>query len=299
MTLFLTIFVLITAATISLLLITRRQARQVVFLPPAKRPPIQETPVNFGLDYQDVSVVTDDGLRLVGWFIPGERKAPILILHGSPGGRQDSLVEAAYLAGAGFPVLLGAFRAHDQSEGEIISFGFHEQKDIMAWHRWLRAREEVNPDRIGIFGESMGGGAGIIYAAAHPEICCLAAASAFALDRETITAFIKHELDPPGWTIPFLRALLQFWVEQEAGFQSDALDTKRAVGEISPRPVLIIHGGKDAKIGPRSGEQLFAAAGKPKKFWFVPEAGHVDFEDHRPEEYRRVLVEFFTQHLGE
>lgn len=299
MTLFLTILVLISAATISLLLITRRQARQVVLHPTEERPPIQETPADLGLDYQDVSAVTDDGLRLVGWFLPGERKAPVLILHGSPGGRQDGLAEAAYLSEAGFPVLLGAFRAHDQSEGEIISFGFHEQKDIRAWHRWLRAREEVDPDRIGIFGESMGGGAGIIYTASHPDIRCLAAASAFALDSETIAAFIKHELNPPGWTIPLLAGLLQFWAEREAGFQSEALDTRRAVGEISPRPVLLIHGGKDAKIGPHSGEQLYAAAGEPKEFWFVPEAGHVDFEDHRPEDYRRVLVEFFIQHLGE
>jgi fermentation-respiration switch protein FrsA (DUF1100 family) len=249
------------------------------------------------LDYQDVSVITEDGLRLVGWFVPGTLNTPVLILHGTPGGRQDGLVEAAYLNQAGFPVLLGAFRAHDRSEGELISFGYHEQRDIAAWHRWLQTREGLAPERIGIFGESMGGGAGIIFTASHPEIRCLAAASAFALDPETIAAFIKYELNPPRWTIPLLRGLLQFWAEREAGFQSKALNTERAVGEISPRPVLIIHGGNDTKIGPRSGERLFQAARQPKEFWFVPEAGHVDFEKHRPEAYRRTLVEFFSRYL--
>lgn len=291
------LFILLSAASAGLFLITRRQARKVVYHPLDKRQPIDHNPADFGLDYQNVSVVTDDGLRLVGWFVPGTLNTPVLVLHGTPGGRKDGLVEAASLNQAGFPILLGAFRAHDRSGGELISFGYHEQRDIAAWHRWLQAREGLDPERIGIFGESMGGGAGIIYTASHPEIRCLAAASAFALDPETIAAFIQYELNPPTWTIPLLRGLLQFWAEREAGFQSEALNTEQAVGEISPRPVLIIHGGNDTKIGPRSGERLFQAARPPKEFWFVPEAGHVDFEKHRPEAYRRTLVQFFTRHL--
>ena len=51
-------------------------------------------------------------------------------------------------------------------------------------------------------------------------------------------------------------------------------DVERAVGRLAPRPWLMIHGGKDAYIGPDIARTLFAEAREPKELWVVPKAKH-------------------------
>lgn len=283
----------------ALALVTRSQAQDIVNHPPEERPEIKETPEDYGMVYEKVSVITEDSLKLYGWYIPGENGATIMIAHGSPGGRQDGLYEAAFLNEGGYGVLLGSFRAHDECEGELISFGYHEQKDITAWHQYLLERDDIDPKRIGIFGESMGGGTGILYAAGDPGIAALATGSGFALTQEVIEKFIQFELDPPEWITPILASFIKFWAQREADFRTEDLDTEAVIAKISPVPILIIHGGEDDKIGPQSGLQLFGAAAEPKELLWIPEAGHVNFEDFQPEEYQGVLLRFFDQYLLE
>jgi fermentation-respiration switch protein FrsA (DUF1100 family) len=292
-----TVLVLILAGVFALGMVTRSQALDILYHPLQERPELLETPGDYGMEYESVSITTEDGLKLFGWFIPGKNKAIVMLQHGSPGGRQDGLYEAQVLNQAGLGVLLGSFRAHDECEGELISFGYHEQKDMAAWHEFLLGRDDVDPDRIGLFGESMGGGTSILYAAGDPRIAALATGSAFALTQETIETFIQFELDPPQLVTPILARFIRFWVEREYGCSTEALDTETAIAQISRVPVLIIHGGMDDKVGPSSGRQLYQAANQPKELLWIEEAGHVDFEQHRPEEYSEALVNFFTQHL--
>ena len=47
-------------------------------------------------------------------------------------------------------------------------------------------------------------------------------------------------------------------------------DPVKAVGEIAPRPLLLIHGSKDDETLPVNAERLFAAAGQPKRLWWTP-----------------------------
>jgi fermentation-respiration switch protein FrsA (DUF1100 family) len=293
------LIILFAVVFIALVIVTRSQAVDIVNHPPEERPEIKETPGDYGMVYEKVSVTTEDGLKLYGWYIPGENGATIMIAHGSPGGRQDGLYEAGFLNEGGYGVLLGSFRAHDECEGELISWGYHEQKDIAAWHQYLLGRDDVDPERIGLFGESIGGGTGILYTAGDPGIAALATGSGFALTQEVIEKFIQHELDPPQWITPILAGFIKFWAQREADFRTEDLDTEAVIANISPVPILIIHGGNDDKIGPDSGKQLFEAAAEPKELLWIPEAGHVNFEDFQPEEYQGALVRFFDQYLLE
>lgn len=220
-----------------------------------------------------------------------------MVQHGSPGGRQDGLFEAEFLNRHGYNVLLGSFRAHDESDGELISYGYQEVKDIAAWHQYLLDRDDVDQEKVSLFGESMGGEISILYTAQEEGIKVLVTASAPAITQETIKSFIEYETGLPGWITPILARLFVFWFERELGFQIEDVDTESVIGSISPRPVLIIQGGQDDKLDVESGQRLYDAASEPKEFWFVPEAGHVDFEDYRPEEYEQRVVAFFDQYL--
>jgi len=291
------IIILFVVLFIALTIVTRSQALDIVNHPPAERPEMEKDPGDYGMVFEVVSVTTEDGLKLYGWYIPGENGATIMILHGTPGGRQDGLYEADILNEAGYGVLMGSFRAHDECEGELISFGYHEQKDIAAWHQYLLSREDVDPKAIGLYGESMGGGTSILYTAKNPGIRALATGSGFALTQEVVVLFLNFDTDLPPALIPLLARFIVFWAERGADFKVEALETQAVISRISPVPILIIHGGSDDKIGPTVGKQLYEAAAEPKELIWFDESGHVNFEDYYPEEYPAALVGFFDQHL--
>lgn len=291
------ILVLIAVVFIVLAVMTRGIALDIVQHPLAERPEMEETPANYGMDFEVVSTTTEDGLALYGWFIHGNNNATIMIQHGSPGGRQDGLYEAQLLNQAGYSVLLGSFRAHDECDGDLISFGHYEQGDLRAWHIFLINRDDVDHTRIGLFGESMGGGTSILYAAGDRGVAAVATGSAFALTQEVVEKFIEFETDLPPALIPLLAKFIVFWAEGAADFKAEALDTESVIADISPVPILIIHGGLDDKIGPEVGRQLFAAAAEPKQLVWVEDAGHVNFEDFQPDLYKESLLGFFDKHL--
>jgi fermentation-respiration switch protein FrsA (DUF1100 family) len=289
---------------IGLNIMTRSLARDIIFHPMQERSdeglwPPDKTPGDYGLNYEEVSVITEDGLKLTGWFLPGDNGATVLIQHGTPGGRQDGLYEAAFLNEAGYTVLLGSFRAHDDCEGDLITFGFYERKDIQAWHKYLLSRADIDPNTIGLYGESMGGGTSILYAAGDPGVKAVATGSGFALTQKVVENFIIFDTDLPPSLVPFLARFIIFWAEQAGDFNSKVLDTQAVIADISPVPLLIIHGGSDDKIGPEVGRQLFAAAAEPKDLIWFEEAGHVNFEDFYPDQYQDAMLKFFARYLLE
>ena len=91
--------------------------------------------------------------------------------------------------------------------------------------------------------------------------------------------------------------MIRFWAEREGGFASAAVDAKRWIGRISPRPVLVMLGGADVVVSPVSGQRLFEAAGQPKEFWFEPAVGHGKFLATMPDEFERRVVGFFDREI--
>ncbi|MDX9954512.1 MAG: alpha/beta hydrolase, partial [Anaerolineae bacterium] len=150
----LVIAAVLVAGAIAVFAIMRLQGIAVVTYPMSQREQVRETPTDYGLPYEEVMVTTADGLSLVGWFIPSENGATVIAQHGYHGNRDNLLHDASMLHRHGYAVLLSTFRAHDLSEGEIITFGAKEVQDLEAWHQYLLARPDVDPARIGILGES-------------------------------------------------------------------------------------------------------------------------------------------------
>lgn len=179
--------IVLVVAVAALAILTRSQAHDLVTHPLEARRPMTQTPADYGLPYEDVTVTTADGLELVGWYLPSQNGAAIIAQHGFKGDRTDLLVTAEFLHRHGYGVLLTTFRAHDQSEGELITLGKNEMQDFEAWYQYLLTRDDVDPDRIGILGESMGGLVSIHYTAENPKIRALAVHSALASMEDSIS----------------------------------------------------------------------------------------------------------------
>ncbi len=280
-----------------LLIVARRIADQFLTQTPDRRRPLLQKPEDHGLASVAAQVMAEDGLLLNGWYLPGRNGATIIVQHGTPGGRQDGLVEAAFFNKRGYNVLLGSFRAHDDCDGLEISFGHHEMKDIKAWHQYLLRQPKVDARRIGIFGQSLGGSVAIRYAADNPDIAAVASASAPAVMTDALAHIVAREFPGPAWGARALTRLTVFWGERRFGGSAWQIDALPYAGQVSPRPLLIIHGGDDQRVPAEHGRRLYEAAGQPKEFWFVEEAGHVDFALFRPAEYERRLLAFFDSHL--
>ena len=146
------------------------------------RQPMRLTPLDKGLDYENVQFPAQDGLRVSGWYIPaavetGRTAATVILAHGWQWNRQgyaggnllsnltgsesvDLLRSAADLHSAGFNVLAIDLRNHGESaSARPVTFGLSESKDILGALAYLEDRDDVDAERIGVMGFSIGANA--------------------------------------------------------------------------------------------------------------------------------------------
>ncbi len=242
----------------------------------------------------DITLTTSDGLRLAAWYVPSQNRAAIILLHGYKANRSTMLSIAAMLIRHGYGIIIPDFRGHGESEGERITFGHDEVRDVEAARQYLLTRSEVAPERIGLLGNSMGSATALLYAAGNPAIKALVAQSPYATLQDMVRANVRRLNFP---TFP-LAPMMVFFIERKFGFPVDTLAPIRHIGQISPRPVLILMGGKDTWVNPEGGWQLYAAAGEPRELWFDPELDHLEFPEKRAAEFEERVAAFFDRYLS-
>jgi len=279
---------------ILVLFITRLEGHKLVTHPMEERDLIEKTPAYFGLSYEDVNVTTEDGLRLFGWFIPSRNGAVIMAQHGYKANREFMLEEAEILNRNGYGVLLTTVRAHDKSDGDQITFGYREMLDMEAWYEYLLSRKDIAADKIGVFGNSMGGCLVIQYAAQNKNIKAVVAHSSFSSIDDTVKKSVEFFTGLPAF--PFAPLIL-FWAEREIGFDFSDIDATKWIKDICGRPVFLMQGGEDDHISVNSGKWLYEAACEPKIIWFEESVGHVEFDTKLPEEFEKRVITFFDQYL--
>jgi fermentation-respiration switch protein FrsA (DUF1100 family) len=285
---------LLLIAAVAVLRVTKSEAHDLITAPMDTRELPEETPANYNMPFADVTVTSVDGLKLVGWFVPSKSGAVVILQHGYKSTREELLNEAEMLYRHGYEVLLTTVRAHDYSEGEIITFGMNEVQDMDAWYQYLLTRDDIDPDRIGMLGNSFGGMLVIQYAAQNENIKAVVADSAFSSLNDTVSTSVTYFTDLPAF--PFA-PLIVYWAERETGFKLEDIDATKWVAQISPRPVFLMQGGADVVISANSGQRLFDAAGEPKELWFEPDLGHVDFDSEMADEFERRVVKFLDHYL--
>jgi pimeloyl-ACP methyl ester carboxylesterase len=136
------------------------------------------TPGDLGLAFEAVSFPTDDGVLLSAWYLPSANGAAVVLLHGASSTRSAVLEHAAVLNRNDYGVLLVDARGHGQSEGDPMDLGWLGEADVDGAVDHLLTRAEIDPDRIGVVGMSMGGEEAIGAAGADPRITAVVAEGA-------------------------------------------------------------------------------------------------------------------------
>jgi len=236
------------------------------------------------IEFQEIELITEDNVKLSGWYTPPKNGVIILVAHGYGDKRAEDFHEL--FASHGYGVVSWDFRAHGKSEGEFSSLGYYETLDVKAALDFALAQPGV--EHIGAWGGSMGAVTVIRAAAQYLEIEAVVADSPFVT--------LEGELN---LRVPYrpMRPLIRFFAETQTGIGLDMVSPIDDIAQISPRPVFIIQGMADRSVPIDSAQQLYDAAGEPRKLWLEEDVPHLNMYSYYKEKYIKRVVNFFDNYL--
>jgi pimeloyl-ACP methyl ester carboxylesterase len=236
-----------------------------------------------GVPYEPVIVTTDDGLELTASYVPSHNRAAILLYPGAS--RTD---EARILIAHGYGVLLLDPRGQGGSDGDTVRWA--GDQDLLAAAAYLQRRPDVDPDRIGAIGFSIGGEMLLRAAARSDSIRAVISEGAGDRVGETdVTGIARVLVDPSQAVMTAATAIFSNHLPPPP--------IADRIGDISPRPVLLIYADPGAGGESTSQPEYFAAASEPKAIWKVPGSSHTGGIDAQPVEYERRVTTFFDAAL--
>ena len=246
------------------------------------------------LSAEHVEVTSNTGAVLAGRFFRGSTKATIVLSHGYGGNQDELLPTASALHDAGFSVFTYDLRGCGQSAG-AVTFGAREQDDLRSVIDYLTTRLDVDANRIGALGFSMGASTTIMAAARDPRIKAVVDDSGWSDVYHWLKPSIRAVFIRPG---DRFSALSLKFAELRADIALDHLKPKEDIARIAPRPLLIIHGTADESVPPGDSEENFASAREPKELWTIEGARHgATIAPGGPNSSGRV-IEFFRRALS-
>ena len=198
------------------------------------------TPANVGMEHQDVSIETSDGVTLHGWFIAGRSSRVLLFFHGNAGNISHRLDSIRQFQELGLSVLIIDYRGYGQSEGRTSERGMYRDADA-AWRYLIEDRGIVASDIV-IFGRSLGA----------------SVASHLAAQRQPLALIVESSFT----SVPDIAQDLYPWLP--ARWLSRLSHATRDYIQDVHCPVLVVHSRDDEIIPFPHGEAIFASANEPR-----------------------------------
>jgi len=220
------------------------------------------TPAQLGVRAEDVQIVTADGSRLHGWFLPavGSAKGTVLHLHGNAANVSNHLPLVSWLPARGYDVLMVDYRGFGRSKGKPSLDGIVDDAAAALAH--LRTRPGVDASKLIVLGQSIGGATALRLLARDPAGVRLAIIdSSFASYRG-----IARDATAGGPLAP----IAALTVGVLPGPDKDPITALKSIRV----PLIFVHGARDSIIPAANSERLHAAA-PGSQHWSVPDAMHI------------------------
>lgn len=213
--------------------------------------PVREfavTPDQLDLPYDDVYINVSPKERIHGWYFPAnnpnaDKSGPVVLFcHGNAGNISHRLETVELILSLGANILLFDYRGYGKSDGSPSEDNIYA--DAEACYNWLVEHNGVPPEKIILFGRSLGGAVAVELAR---RVKCggLVVESSFTSAKEMSKRMFPF--------IP-IKYLLKYRFD--------------SIGKISSlsSPILITHSSDDEIIPFEMGQRLFAVANQPKRF---------------------------------
>jgi fermentation-respiration switch protein FrsA (DUF1100 family) len=246
--------------------------RQLIFEPAAE---LARTPADVALRYEDVNVVVGKAHgALHGWWLQAaDAQAPVVLyLHGNDLNLGAEVDHVAALYRLGLSVLAVDYRGFGKSQGAFPSESQVYEDADAAWS-YLVATRRVDPDRIFIYGHSLGAAVAIELAVRHPDAAGIVAEGGFTSMRDM--AARRYWMFPVDWIL------------------RERFDSLAKVANLRI-PVLFIHGMADDEVPYEMSQRLYAAAPARKSLLLIPGADHENSAAIGGARYERALLDFVS-----
>jgi len=264
-------------------------------------------------DAEEVSVTADDGLILRGCYLrtpAAMRKGVILFGLEFGSNRWSCRPYCEKLIEAGYDVFALEPRNQGDSEKDpnyepLQWVTDRDVADTRAGIKYLLTRPDADPQGIGLFGMSKGGGTGFLASSSIKAVRCIVTDGAYGT-HTTMVPYLKRWIQIysdrkiiqrvlPTWFYGIVGMVGAKKVARNRGVTYPSVE--KAVSRVN-RPVLMIHGGGDTYIKPEMAQALFARLRGPKELWIVPKAKHNQALIVAEAEYHARLIAFFDVHLA-
>jgi len=234
---------------------------------------VEATPHDIGLDYQDLTLLTKDGLKISAWYIPvGTARGFLLFCHGNAGNISHRLDSIRVFHSLGLSVLIFDYRGYGKSAGSPNEEGTYRDAET-AWD-YLANVIHASPEKIVLFGRSLGSSVAAELAL-RKQAGTLIMESGFTSVPDLGRKFFPH--------VP-VRLISRYHYE-----------SIKKVGEIK-LPKLFIHSPEDEVVPYDQGVRLFEKASEPKEFLEIV-GGHNDGFALSGQVYVRGLDTFLSRYL--
>jgi pimeloyl-ACP methyl ester carboxylesterase len=255
------------------------------------RVPPRRTPESLGVPFSDVRFPTANGRMLHGWWIPCDdtRRPTLILVHGWGRNAERMLPYIAILRPMGYHLLAFDARHHGASDRDGHASMKKFSEDIRAALDMLAGQPEVDADRVGVLGLSVGGSAAIHAAAYEPRLRAVVTVGAFAHPREAMLEMGFGKF----WLAPAMPLVFRF-MQWRVGAKFDDLAPERQIARIAGQ-VLVIHGERDTVVPVSDAHRLARAGDAHTELWVLPVRGHSDV--HLEPTLPARLQEFFAATL--
>ena len=204
---------------------------------------IEATPAQVGLAFQEVSLESEDQLKLAAWFVPVENgRGVILFCHGNGGNISHRLDSLLIFHRLGYNILIFDYRGYGQSEGTPSEEGTYLDAEA-AW-QYLVQDKGFTDHQIVLFGRSLGGAVAARLATRHDP---------GGLILESVFTSVP---DMAAELYPLLPTRL---------LSRYRYNTRQALAGVNA-PLLVVHSPGDEIISFAHGRKLYQAANQPKSF---------------------------------
>ena len=264
---------------------------------PPKPMPLDDfvfTPFEFQADYEEVELVTADGITFGAWHFrqPGAPQT-VIVSGGHKGQRQGSLGISAALWRKGFNVILYSYRSMPGSDRAPITFGIKEVLELQAVIAYARRR--ISHARIGLLGYSMGAVVSLLGAAGEPGVEALVLDSPFSDLRTIMVENVRRATRLPGTPFVWLAGLM---LRMRTGIRLSECSPREVLSSLEQRPLFFIHGGADDITSVNHSRRLYDAYRGPREIWIVQGAPHTGAYAADRSLYVERVAGFFARHLG-